>query len=87
MKMKSSVFRAIIRLMIVLVILVVVGTVAFLVLQIMGRSRLTSNNKVPDMSVMRGSTEAIAGMQSVSPDTVIETPTPVEESKDRKSVV
>ncbi len=79
MKIKGSVFRIIIRLMIVIVALVAAGTAAFLVLQIIGRSRLTGNNKVPDMSVMRGGTGSIAGMQSAAPDDLTRTPEPVEE--------
>ncbi len=79
MKMKSGVFRVVIRLMIAIVVLVVAGTVAFLVLQIVGRSRLTGSHKVPDMSVMRGDTDSIAGMQSAGPGSVSETSSPAEE--------
>ncbi len=79
MKIRSGVFRIIIKVMIALVAIVAVGTVVFLVLQVMGHSRLTSNNKVPDLSVMRGNTDSIAGMQTAGPDGIAVTPIPVEE--------
>lgn len=59
MKIKGKIFNILVKLMIVLVVLVVIGTLAFLGLQLSGRSRLTSKagNDRPDMAVMRG-TEA-----------------------------
>ncbi len=58
MKIRGKLFNLLVKLMIVLVILVVLGTLAFLGLQISGRSRLASKaGSRPDLTVMRGSGE------------------------------